>query len=65
MTQNIFIDVSHAQKTKTVKKNYIKTVMQSTLIISNNNVRIRHIEFFKYIFKMFKCLDIIFLFFCN
>ena len=65
MTQNILIDVSHTQKTRTVKKDCIKTVMQSTLIISNNNTKIRHIEFLKYIFEMFKCSDIIFLFFCN
>ena len=65
MIQNVFIDVLHTQKTKTVKKNCIKTVIQSTLIINNNNVRIRHVEFFKYIFKMFKCSDIILFFFCN
>ena len=29
--------------------------MQSTFIISNNNVRIKYVKFFKYIFKMFKC----------
>ena len=42
---------------KTVKKNYIKTVMQSTFIISNNNVKIKYVKFFKYISKIFKCCD--------
>ena len=65
MTQNIFIDVSHAQKARIVRKDCIKITMQSTFIISNNNTRIRHVEFFKYILEMFKCLNIILLFFCN
>ena len=65
MTQNVLIDVSHTQKTRTVKKDCIKTAMQSTLIISNNNTRIRHVEFLEYILEMFKCSGIILLFFCN
>ena len=65
MTQNVLIDVSHTQKMRTVRKDCIKIVIQSTLIINNNNMRIRHIEFFEYIFKMFKCSDIILFFFCN
>ena len=65
MIQNIFIDVSHTQKTKIIKKNHIKITMQSILIINNNNTKIRHIEFLEYILKTFKCLNIIFLFFYN